>query len=398
MQILKMTCGFQVSQIVDDLRGAAFMLDPYVEEAGKVVRELLHKADSTSDSMESSEIKALQLASSRLHITSPKAILIEKRSLKKLLDKVGDTDSKRKEILTYLLYLLKKYGNLIIEEHREKASACHHQSLAFQNLGNVSMYNQSSEVESQMRYGQNKAQSNMLSRAVPPENFKCPISCRLMYDPVVIASGQTYERMWIQKWIDEGHDTCPKTNMKLTNLSLTPNFALKDLISSWCTTYGVTISDPSVQPEALHLWETSSTSIASFGSSMNDLCLPIDLSSISLGAIDTSYNSDSSRTRAVDGLSLVQSDSDKCQSDVNMCKPDLEFLSKLGKLPWESRCQVVNDVKNKLKYNDQDCISLSSENFVEPLIIFLKEARDLEDIKSQRSGFQLLLTFVSKNR
>ncbi|XP_024932209.2 U-box domain-containing protein 5 isoform X2 [Ziziphus jujuba] len=396
-----MALAVEVSQIVDDLRGVTFTLDPCEEEAGKAVRELLHKGDSSSDkdSMESSEIKALQLAAPRLHITSPKAIVIEKRSLKKLLDKVGDTDPKRKKILTYLLYLLKKYGNLIIEEYREKASACrHHQSFAFQNLGNGSMYNQSTEVEPQMRYWQNKAQINMLSKAVPPEEFKCPISCRLMYDPVVIASGQTYERMWIQKWIDEGHDTCPKTNMKLTNLSLTPNSAMKELMSSWCTKYGVTISDPSVQPEALHLWETSSTSIASFGSSMNDLRLPIDVSSISLGSIDTGYNSDSSHAKTVDGLSLVQSDSDRCQSDANMCKLDLESLSKLGELSWESQCKVVEDVKNKLKYNDQACHSLSLENFVEPLIMFLKDAHDLEDVKPQRDGFQLLSTFVSKTR
>ncbi|KAF3439348.1 hypothetical protein FNV43_RR17625 [Rhamnella rubrinervis] len=221
-----------------------------------------------------------------------------------------------------------------------------------------------------------------------------------MYDPVVIASGQTYERMWIQKWIDEGHNTCPKTNMKLTHLLLTPNMVMKDLISSWCTKYGVTISDPSVPPEALHFWETSSTSIASIGSSMNDLHLQMDLSNVSLGSIDSTYSLDSLRTKTVNGLSSVQSngDSDRCQSDANMCKPDSEFLYKLGELHWELQCKVVGDLKNHLKYSDQACHSLSSENFIEPLITFLMDARDLKDVKSQRDGFQLLLTFVSKSR
>ncbi|KAF3439349.1 hypothetical protein FNV43_RR17626 [Rhamnella rubrinervis] len=75
------------------VEGATFILDPYEEEAGKVVKELLHVGESASDSQESSEIKALQLAASRLHITSSKAILIEKRSIRKLLEKAGDNDS-----------------------------------------------------------------------------------------------------------------------------------------------------------------------------------------------------------------------------------------------------------------------------------------------------------------
>ncbi|KAF3440682.1 hypothetical protein FNV43_RR18966 [Rhamnella rubrinervis] len=54
--------------------------------------------------------------------------------------------------------------------------------------------------------------------------------------------------------------------------------------------------------------------------------------------------------------------------------------------------------QNHLKYSDQACHSLSSENFIEPLITFLMDARDLKDVKSQRDGFQLLLTFVSKSR
>lgn len=35
---------------------------------------------------------------------------------------------------------------------------------------------------------------------VAPEEFRCPISLELMADPVVIASGQTFDRACIQKW------------------------------------------------------------------------------------------------------------------------------------------------------------------------------------------------------
>ncbi|POO02509.1 Coatomer beta subunit [Trema orientale] len=271
---------------------------------------------------------------------------------------------------------------------------------AHSHLGILAAHNQSAEVEPRIRYRQYEVESNILRRAVPPEEFRCPMSSRMMYDPVVIASGQSCERMWIQKWFDEGHDTCPKTNMKLTNMSLTPNVSMKDLISRWCTQNEVMLTDPSTAPEALRSWEISSTSIASFGSSMNDLRLQMDFSNISLGSIDASFSSDSSRTKTTNGLSSVQTDdgSERFQSCPNISETDLEFLSNLGELSWESRCKVVDDVNNHLKCNDKAYHSPSPENFVKPLIAFLTDARDSKDVNAQRDGFQLLLAFVSKNR
>ncbi|KAI4381479.1 hypothetical protein MLD38_007548 [Melastoma candidum] len=72
-----------------------------------------------------------------------------------------------------------------------------------------------------------------------PEDFLCPISLELMRDPVIVATGQTYERSYIQKWIDSGNVTCPKTQQKLQNFILTPNYVLRSLISQWCTTHNV---------------------------------------------------------------------------------------------------------------------------------------------------------------
>ncbi|KAK1263386.1 U-box domain-containing protein 10 [Acorus gramineus] len=67
-----------------------------------------------------------------------------------------------------------------------------------------------------------------------PEDFRCPISLELMRDPVIVATGQTYERSFIQRWIDCGNHTCPKTQQKLQNLTLTPNYVLRSLIAQWC--------------------------------------------------------------------------------------------------------------------------------------------------------------------
>ncbi|KQK05759.1 U-box domain-containing protein 16 [Brachypodium distachyon] len=73
----------------------------------------------------------------------------------------------------------------------------------------------------------------------PPLDFRCPISLDLMRDPVVSASGQTYDRESITRWFGSGKSTCPKTGQVLTSLELVPNKALKNLISRWCRENGV---------------------------------------------------------------------------------------------------------------------------------------------------------------
>ncbi|KAF5192218.1 U-box domain-containing protein [Thalictrum thalictroides] len=72
-----------------------------------------------------------------------------------------------------------------------------------------------------------------------PDDFRCPISLELMKDPVIVSTGQTYERSCIQKWLDAGHKTCPKTQQTLIHSALTPNYVLKSLISQWCESNGV---------------------------------------------------------------------------------------------------------------------------------------------------------------
>jgi hypothetical protein len=135
---------------------------------------------------------------------------------------------------------------------------------------------------------------------------------------------------------------------------------------------------------------------------MNDLNLPLDISNISLGSLDASYSSDASRSKVANGSNLILvQDNDysyECHSYTNMNQQDLKFLSGLAELPWDSQCNMVEDVKGCLQCNDQVCPSLSSENFVEPLFRFLRDAREQQDIGAQRVGFHLLLSFVSKNR
>ncbi|KAL2930993.1 U-box domain-containing protein 17 [Bienertia sinuspersici] len=72
-----------------------------------------------------------------------------------------------------------------------------------------------------------------------PKDFSCPISLDLMRDPVIVSTGQTYDRSSISRWLDEGHYTCPKTGQMLAPSRLIPNRALRSLIAQWCAAHGV---------------------------------------------------------------------------------------------------------------------------------------------------------------
>ncbi|KAI3865202.1 hypothetical protein MKX03_006158 [Papaver bracteatum] len=86
--------------------------------------------------------------------------------------------------------------------------------------------------------GKCQASKNPKCPAVP-DDFRCPISLEMMRDPVTVSTGQTYERGCIEKWVEAGHVTCPKTQQSLTNLTLTPNYVLRSLISKWCESNGL---------------------------------------------------------------------------------------------------------------------------------------------------------------
>ncbi|KAK1377914.1 RING-type E3 ubiquitin transferase [Heracleum sosnowskyi] len=76
-----------------------------------------------------------------------------------------------------------------------------------------------------------------------PDEYRCPISLDLMRDPVIVASGHTYDRNSISQWINTGHHTCPKSAQRLIHMALIPNYALKSLIHQWCEENNITITE-----------------------------------------------------------------------------------------------------------------------------------------------------------
>ncbi|MQM11023.1 hypothetical protein Taro_043923 [Colocasia esculenta] len=70
-----------------------------------------------------------------------------------------------------------------------------------------------------------------------PRYFVCPISLQIMKDPVTAATGITYDRGSIERWLFiDCNTTCPVTNLPLPRDSeLTPNHTLRRLIQAWCT-------------------------------------------------------------------------------------------------------------------------------------------------------------------
>ncbi|KAF5195369.1 Ring-type e3 ubiquitin transferase [Thalictrum thalictroides] len=97
-----------------------------------------------------------------------------------------------------------------------------------------------------------------------PKDFCCPISLDLMQDPVIISTGQTYDRYSIARWMEDGHSSCPKTGQMLAHTRLVPNRALRNLITQWCTAHGIpfdVLDNTDMSMEALTLAASTKAAI-----------------------------------------------------------------------------------------------------------------------------------------
>ncbi|GMH56860.1 hypothetical protein TrRE_jg3776, partial [Triparma retinervis] len=69
------------------------------------------------------------------------------------------------------------------------------------------------------------------SSELPPQ-FRCSIDGELMDDPVIAVDGYSYERYNLERYF-RSHDVSPKTGQVLSNKTMMPNMALKEMIGNW---------------------------------------------------------------------------------------------------------------------------------------------------------------------
>ncbi|KAL0739518.1 hypothetical protein Bca4012_015728 [Brassica carinata] len=84
--------AIKITQIVQDLRLTVLSLESSEEEAGKAVRELMQQ--STSSSV---EIRDFHVAALKLQLSTPEAIVIERKSLKSLFVKLGECEGDKRQ-------------------------------------------------------------------------------------------------------------------------------------------------------------------------------------------------------------------------------------------------------------------------------------------------------------
>lgn len=68
---------------------------------------------------------------------------------------------------------------------------------------------------------------------LPPQAYICPLTHSEMEDPVLIESGECFERSAIQAWFAADNRVCPVTHMELQSFELKPNTDLREAIDEW---------------------------------------------------------------------------------------------------------------------------------------------------------------------
>jgi ankyrin repeat protein len=66
-----------------------------------------------------------------------------------------------------------------------------------------------------------------------PDGYECPITGEIMQNPVMAADGHSYEKAAIEEWFRKGNHRSPLTGEKLPHRTLTVNWNLKKLITTF---------------------------------------------------------------------------------------------------------------------------------------------------------------------
>ncbi|XP_037459665.1 U-box domain-containing protein 7-like [Triticum dicoccoides] len=386
----------QVADVHNDLRNMKFLVDPAEEEAGKAVLKMLRHSDAT----EELEMHTFLLACSKLNLTSQKAMLIERRAIKKLLDKINGNDPKKEGILSFFLYLVRKYGKNSKPETGAKNGTAS-ETTCTNVISSDTGAHRKCIPGVNSGTGRYDDQNNLSGLATPPPELCCPISMKLMHDPVIIASGQTYERENIERWFSKGYDTCPRTQVKLENFTITPNTCMQAVIYNWCKEQKL---ECTYLPEQFHNYSLSS---------LHDISAPliahknfdymVEHSGSSVALSGASYLSSPVRETDVPKTSFTRFYSNvNCQLYLSFCNFDkemfLNLFQELSELPVELQRQSVKDLKAVLNSENEVWQSMISNGFLEAFLEFLKNDNLRSTLQAQKTGIYFFLTFLCNSR
>ncbi|KAG1331324.1 putative Proteasome subunit beta type-5 [Cocos nucifera] len=385
--IVPQAIGCQIMEIVAQLEGAVFILDPSEKQVGEEVITLLRKEKRfNDDSNDGIELEIFHQTALKLGITSSRAALTERRALKKLIERAYAEEDNRKEcIVAYLLHLMRKYSKLFRGEtpddtDSQRSGPCSPTILG--SLEGVNMNNQAFEGQ---------LTGNM---PILPEEFRCPISLQLMYDPVIISSGQTYERVCIEKWFNDGHSTCPKTQQQLSHLSLTPNYCVKGLIAGWCEQNGVPI--PGGPPESLDLnyWRLALSEQDPTNSRSTGTIDSCQMKGVKVVPLEE--NAAIEELKVDERYSLENGPCEDHEVDeLERNEGLLDVLNEGNDIGKQHK--AVEQIRFLLKDDEEARIYMGAQGFVEALVRFLKSAIREGDERAQEVGALALFNLAVNN-
>lgn len=387
-------------EIVNELETIAFSLDPSEKQVGDDIIALLQQGRKFNDSNDNNELESFHQAATRLGITSSRAALTERRALKKLIERARVEEDKRKEsIVAYLLHLMRKYSKLfrseMIDDNDSQGSTPCSPTIqcSFEDgvhNGNEHAFDRQLSKLCSFNFRPNNRRSGQMP--LPPEELRCPISLQLMYDPVIIASGQTYERICIEKWLSDGHSTCPKTQQKLPHLCLTPNYCVKGLIASWCEMNGVSVPDSPPDSLDLNYWRLA-LSEESTNSKSNEIVRSCKLKEMKVVPLEVSGTIEESEYNDIENI-YAQED----ESGNNVFERYQDFLNVLNEGEnLGQKCNIVEQIRLLLKDDEEARVFTGANGFVVALLRFLESAVCERNSYAQEIGAMALFNLAVNN-
>ncbi|KAL2233712.1 UNVERIFIED_CONTAM: U-box domain-containing protein 45 [Sesamum indicum] len=401
--IVPRVIGCQIAEILDELRKIEFSLDPVDKQIGDDIIVLLQQGiNSNPSSSDSNEFQSFHKAASKLGITSSKAILWERRSLKNLMERARGEENKKKGAITaYLLHLMTKYSKLFRTEFSDdndsqESTPCSPSidgSLEDSSLcgRNGCDFDRQISKLSSLSYKSNFRRSEHMP--VPPEELRCPISLQLMYDPVIIASGLTYERVCMERWFADGHNTCPKTQQLLPHLSLIPNYSVEGLVASWCEQNGIPIPDGPPISVDLNYWRLPLSESDSSNSRLIGSVGACNYKAVKVAPLNEGGIIEEDKGNEEETVSARQDD-----YEVNAFRLYEDFLNILEKEDdLMKKCKVVEQIRHLLKDDEEARIYLGANGFVRLFLGFLEAAVSARNGKAQEIGAMALFNLAVNN-